>query len=192
MGNSWNEKSLRVHLQNHVNLVTSGKKRLGAIWIIEKYKSGEWYIDLHGRAGWFSSSDPEMDMDIYPSDIEQIKGFNKSITIFLKKSKFNSVEVIFKNHEDKYKCYELISNMIVNYKERKKGRFIMDMSSIDYSTIDNKIKEELADRVAMIVLTLENIAHVFDGPENALKDLLEVRRELIQLVNDLGGHPAVS
>jgi hypothetical protein len=62
---------------------------------------------------------------------------------------------------------------------------------MDYSTIDKETKEELAERIAMTVLTIEGIAHVFDGPDNAFKDLLEVRRELIQLVNDLGGHPAI-
>jgi hypothetical protein len=67
----------------------------------------------------------------------------------------------------------------------------MDMSSRDFSTLDKDIKEELAERLAMTVLTLEGIAHVYDGPADALQDLLKVRRELIQLVNDLGGHPAV-
>ncbi len=61
---------------------------------------------------------------------------------------------------------------------------------IDYSAINEEIKEDIAERVAMAVLTLENLAHVIE-PDYALKSLLKVREELIQLVKDLGGHPAI-
>jgi predicted component of type VI protein secretion system len=62
---------------------------------------------------------------------------------------------------------------------------------MDYSTIDNNTKEELAERVVSAVLQIENLAHVVDL-EYQLKILLKIRQELVDLVNDLGGHPAVS
>jgi hypothetical protein len=61
---------------------------------------------------------------------------------------------------------------------------------MDYSEIDQEAKEELAERVAMAVLTLENLANVVE-PAYALEILLRLRKELIQLVRDLGGHPAI-
>lgn len=61
---------------------------------------------------------------------------------------------------------------------------------MDYSAIDEAIKEELAERVAMAVLILENLANVVE-PDYALESILKLRQELIQLVKDFGGHPSI-
>ena len=42
----------------------------------------------------------------------------------------------------------------------------------------------------MVVLRIENLVHVVNQ-KFVLDELLEARNELILLVNDLGGHPAV-
>ncbi len=191
MLNNRSNKDTLTHLfpLREVDFFVGGGKKLGCIMVLEENKSRERYIQLWGRTGWFSSSDPEMDMKIQPADIEQIMDCTDSIRILLLKSKFNSIDVKFKNHEDKDKCYKVISNMIVNYKEPKKGGFITDMSSNDYSNIDASTKEELAERVAMVALKIENLCHVVDQ-QFVLEDLVNIRRDLIQLVHDLGGHPA--
>ncbi len=64
---------------------------------------------------------------------------------------------------------------------------------MDYSAIDEAIKEELAERVAKAVHVIENLANVYGAnlPDPAFKSLLDLRHELIRLVKDLGGHPAV-
>ena len=61
---------------------------------------------------------------------------------------------------------------------------------MDYSTIDQATKEDIAERIAMAVTKLDGLAYL-PQPDYALKSLLEARRELVRLVNDLGGHPAV-
>jgi hypothetical protein len=61
---------------------------------------------------------------------------------------------------------------------------------MDYSGIDQEAREELAERVAMAVLLLENLANIVE-PAYALESVLRLRKELIQLVKDLGGHPAI-
>ena len=192
MSNNVKEDLLIVRLPyKEVHIVAGGRKKFGSIMIWEKEKSGEWYIDLHGKATWFSSSDPEMSMKIRPSDIDHIDSHTESITINLKNSKFNNVEVFFKNYEDKVECYEVAIDMIVNHKEGKKGRSSTELLSMDYSKIDNNIKEELAERVAMIFFAIERLCFVAE-PQFVVDELLDIRKELIQLVNDLGGHPAVS
>jgi hypothetical protein len=61
---------------------------------------------------------------------------------------------------------------------------------MDYSGLNDSAKEDIAERVAMAVLKLDDLAYVIQ-PEVALNRLLQVRQELIQLVKDLGGHPAI-
>jgi hypothetical protein len=61
---------------------------------------------------------------------------------------------------------------------------------MDYSTIDKDIKEKIAERDAMAVLTIETVAMTVN--ETYLINLLaDVRQDLAQLVKDLGGHPAI-
>ncbi len=183
MFDNLNKRTLKVFFYEDVKIVTEEGKKLGVIGIWQENWSGKRYIDLHGRAGWFSSSDPNIKMEIHPTDIRKIMSLDEFIKIYLQNSKFISIEVLFNNYEKKNKCYELINKEIVNYIEPKKER-LFSMSLPDE-------EEELAEQFAMMVLKLENIAYVFNGPDNALNDLLDVRQELIQLVNSLGGHPAV-
>ena len=61
---------------------------------------------------------------------------------------------------------------------------------MDYSSIDEEIKEDIAERIAMAVLALENLANVIE-PKFALESVLKLRQELVQLVKELGGHPAI-
>ena len=63
---------------------------------------------------------------------------------------------------------------------------------MDLSKIDQPTKEALADRIANAVLILEQVA-MFGTiqPKNALDDLLKVRGDLVKLVKELGGHPAI-
>lgn len=62
-----------------------------------------------------------------------------------------------------------------------------------YSTIDEDTKEEIAGRVARAVHAIENLANVYGAnlPDPAFQSLLDLRRDLIRLVKDLGGHPAI-
>jgi hypothetical protein len=60
---------------------------------------------------------------------------------------------------------------------------------MDYSTINKDIKEDILERVVKAVLTIETV--VMTVPETYQINLLsDVRRELVQLKKDLGGHPA--
>lgn len=61
---------------------------------------------------------------------------------------------------------------------------------MDYSKIDATTKEEIADRIAVAVLRLEILVDPA-APAEAVEIILKIRRELVQLVNDLGGSAAM-
>jgi len=64
--------------------------------------------------------------------------------------------------------------------------------SVDYSAMDAAVKEDIAGRVAMAVLEVENLAMLAQLPDHAFQSIMKLRQELRQLVEDLGGHPAVT
>ena len=63
---------------------------------------------------------------------------------------------------------------------------------MDYSAMDAAVKEDIAGRVAMAVLEVENLAMLAQLPDHAFQSIMKLRQELRQLVEDLGGHPAVT
>jgi hypothetical protein len=56
---------------------------------------------------------------------------------------------------------------------------------MDYSKIDDSVKEDIADRVAFAVLSIEILVH--EVPAHTVEGTLKIRQELVQLINDLGG-----
>ena len=61
---------------------------------------------------------------------------------------------------------------------------------MDYSKIDAITREEIADRVAVAVLRLELLIDPAT-PAEVFEIILKLRRELVQLVDDLGGSSAM-
>lgn len=110
-------KRFIVHLWEDVKLVADEKKRLGVISILEDDNSREQEFKIHGRAGWFSPSDQELDMRIIPSNIDKIINNANSMILFLNNLRFHVVDIKFKNNLVKEKCYDLICRLIERYKK---------------------------------------------------------------------------
>jgi HJR/Mrr/RecB family endonuclease len=141
-------KKFKVHLWEDVKLVADERKRLGAISILEDVKTNEVEFEIRGRAGWFSSSDPEMTMKIVPSNIEKIISNANSVTLFLNNMKFHIVDVRFKNSTVKEKCYDLVCHLIERYKEnlvlqgKLRAKYKMgDLSDISPEGFEKLIEE---------------------------------------------------
>ncbi len=161
-------KKFKVHLWEDVKLVADEKKRLGVVNFLEDDKSGEQQFKIHGRAGWFSSSDPEMDMKIFPSNIDKIINNSNSITLFLNNMKFHTVDVKFKNNTVKEKCYDLVCHLIERYKENLvlQGKLRAKYKTGDLSDISPEGFEKLVEELYEILG--HKVKHVGRGGDEGI------------------------
>lgn len=188
------KEKIRIRYMQDVNINVGSGIKPGYIWIFEETNSGKWFIDIGGRGVWSKSGDVELRMDkIYGSNIKGITDYEQSIRIDLEEFWFKSIDIIFKKSKDKDQCYKLINDNLVNrpsQKESKKEKVSNDITSKNYKKINSEVKEELAERVAMVVVKVYDLCSV--AKSRFVSDqLLEIQNDLIQLAKDLGGHPAL-
>ena len=135
-------------------------------------------ITAHGQLGKFCFQSLKEGSRIYLEGKLKISRFIEKSTRVFEGEEYDS--------EDEIIHVQVVANKI----EILAASSEKQVGAMDFSGIDDELKEKLADRIAWAVLKLEDLSFMVNT-KNEIDGLLQARQDLVQIVKALGGHPAV-